>query len=53
VLAFGLAIDAPAHPAADRGLDRLFETQPLCEPARDVVGEVAAVAAVEEVADPE
>src|SRR3546814_13579672 len=51
-LAAGAAADASALPACDGHLDGVFDPVPGMEAAGDVVGEVAAVAAVEEVAHP-
>ena len=52
VLTLGLAADAPILPAADRGADgRLEPDVAACHVADDIVGEVAAHAAVKKVAD--
>ena len=47
-LARRAAIDGPIHPSFDGGVDRLLQGEPIEEPVRDIVGEVPAVAAVEE-----
>jgi hypothetical protein len=46
--AAGPAVDAPAHPAGDGGVDGFFERVSAGKLARDVVGEVAAMAVIEE-----
>ena len=50
-LAAHAAADTPAHPALDGGVDRVAEREPPDQLVDDVVGEVPAVAAVQEVAD--
>lgn len=44
----GLTADRPFHPAPGGGLDRVRQVLALVQPVQDVVGKVAAVAAVEE-----
>ena len=44
--------DGPAHPAGDCSVDRRFEGEACVDPVMHVVGEVAAVAAVEKVPNP-
>jgi hypothetical protein len=51
VLALGPAADAPAHPPADRGVDRRREREAGEGAVGNVVGEVATVPAVEKVAN--
>jgi hypothetical protein len=52
LVAGGAAVDPPAHPPGDGGVDRGCERRARAEAVRDVVGEVASVAGVEEVAHP-
>src|SRR3954463_16530738 len=46
-----LALDRDIHPALDRLSDREREVSPTAEACRDLIGEVPAVPAIEEVAD--
>src|SRR5215218_9963733 len=50
-LALDRGIDPAVHPALDRLSDRAREVSPAAEAHRDLIGEVPAVAAIEEVAD--
>src|SRR5215216_1461619 len=50
-LALDRGIDPPVHPALDRLIDRAREVSPAAEAHRDLIGEVPAVPAIEEVAD--
>ena len=50
-LALDRGIDPAAHPALDRLIDRAREVSPAAEARRDLIGEVPAVPAIEEVAD--
>src|SRR5215204_4144661 len=50
-LALDRGIDPAVHPALDRRIDRAREVSPAAETHRDLIGEVPAVPAVEEVAD--
>src|SRR5829696_383080 len=50
-LALDRGIDPAVHPALDRLIDSAWEARPAAEAHRDLIGEVPAVAATEEVAD--
>src|SRR5215207_5748826 len=50
-LALDRGIDPAVHPALDRLIDRAREVSPAAEAHRDLIGEVQAVPAIEEVAD--
>src|SRR5215207_1412037 len=50
-LALGRGIDPAVHPALDRLIDSAREVSPAAEAHRDLIGEVPAVPAIEEVAD--
>src|SRR5215218_7590183 len=50
-LALDRGIDPAVHPALDRLIDSAREVSPAAEADRDLIGEVPAVPAIEEVAD--
>src|SRR5215216_417136 len=50
-LALDRGIDPAVHPALDRLIDSAREVSPAAEAHRDLIGEVPAIPAIEEVAD--